>query len=80
MSGVAGDGSDRLRDVNHGGSAGCGVALRGHGFCKTETLGFSRPPGGLWDRANFAEQDAREIAKAARQEYADALREVLYNF
>jgi hypothetical protein len=33
-----------------------------------------------WDRANFAEQDARDIAKAARQEYADALREVLYNF
>lgn len=33
-----------------------------------------------WDRANFAEQDARNIAKAARQEYADALREVLYNF
>jgi hypothetical protein len=33
-----------------------------------------------WDQANFAEQDAREIAKAARQEYADALRQVLYNF
>jgi hypothetical protein len=33
-----------------------------------------------WDRANFAEEDARKIAKAARQEYADALREVLYNF
>jgi len=33
-----------------------------------------------WDRANFAEQAARDIAKAARQEYADALREVLYNF
>lgn len=33
-----------------------------------------------WDRANFAEQDARDIAKAARQEYADALREVLYHF
>jgi hypothetical protein len=33
-----------------------------------------------WDRANFAEQDARDAAKAARQEYADALREVLYNF
>ena len=33
-----------------------------------------------WDRANFAEKDARDIAKAARQEYADALREVLYNF
>jgi hypothetical protein len=33
-----------------------------------------------WDRANFAEQDARDVAKAARQEYADAVREVLYNF
>jgi len=33
-----------------------------------------------WDLANFAEQDAREAAKAARQEYADALRQVLYNF
>ncbi len=33
-----------------------------------------------WDRANFAEQEARDIAKAARQEYADALRQVLYNF
>jgi hypothetical protein len=33
-----------------------------------------------WDRANFSEEDARKIAKAARQEYADALRQVLYNF
>jgi hypothetical protein len=33
-----------------------------------------------WDQANFAEQAARDIAKAARQEYADALRQVLYNF
>ncbi len=33
-----------------------------------------------WDQANFAEQDARDVAKAARQEYADALRQVLYNF
>ena len=33
-----------------------------------------------WDQANFAEKDARDIAKAARREYADALREVLYNF
>ena len=33
-----------------------------------------------WDRANFTEQDAREVAKAARQEYADALRQVLFNF
>lgn len=33
-----------------------------------------------WDLANFAEQDARDVAKAARQEYADVLRQVLYNF
>jgi hypothetical protein len=33
-----------------------------------------------WDRANFAEEGARNAAKEARQEYADALREVLYNF
>lgn len=33
-----------------------------------------------WDLANFTEQDARDAAKAARQEYADALRQVLYNF
>jgi len=33
-----------------------------------------------WDQANFAEEDARNIAKAARAEYQDALRHVLYNF
>ena len=33
-----------------------------------------------WDRANFTEQDAREVAKAAREEYAGALRQVLFNF
>ncbi len=33
-----------------------------------------------WDLANFTEQDARDAAKGARQEYADALRQVLYNF
>jgi hypothetical protein len=33
-----------------------------------------------WDQANFAEEDARNAAKAARQEYSDALRQVLYNF
>jgi hypothetical protein len=33
-----------------------------------------------WDQAGFAEQAARDAAKAAKQEYADALREVLYNF
>jgi hypothetical protein len=33
-----------------------------------------------WDQANFAEENARNIAKAARAEYQDALRQVLYNF
>jgi len=33
-----------------------------------------------WDLANFTEEDARSVAKAARQEYQDALRQVLYNF
>lgn len=33
-----------------------------------------------WDRAGFSEEDARKAAKAARQEYQDALREVLFNF
>ena len=33
-----------------------------------------------WDQAGFKEEDAREKAKAARQAYADALREKLYNF
>jgi len=33
-----------------------------------------------WDHANFAEQDARTVAKDARKEYQDALREVLFNF
>ena len=33
-----------------------------------------------WEKADFAEEDARTAAKAARQEYADGLRKVLYNF
>jgi hypothetical protein len=33
-----------------------------------------------WDQAGFKEEDAREKAKAARQAYADGLREKLYNF
>jgi hypothetical protein len=33
-----------------------------------------------WDQANFTEEDARNIAKAARTEYQDALRQVLFNF
>ncbi|HTR38639.1 MAG TPA: hypothetical protein VMH80_22185 [Bryobacteraceae bacterium] len=32
-----------------------------------------------WDQAHFAEEDARNAAQAARQEYADELRKVLYN-
>jgi hypothetical protein len=33
-----------------------------------------------WDHAELAEQDARTAAKAARQEYANALRQVLFSF
>jgi len=33
-----------------------------------------------WERANFTEEDARGTAKAARDEYQDALRQLLYNF
>jgi hypothetical protein len=33
-----------------------------------------------WDQAGFSEEEARNIAKAAKQEYQDALRQVLYNF
>ena len=33
-----------------------------------------------WERANFTEEDARNAAKTARQEYQDALRQLLYNF
>jgi hypothetical protein len=33
-----------------------------------------------WDQAGFGEEEARTIAKAAKQEYQDALRQVLYNF
>jgi len=32
-----------------------------------------------WDRAHFVEQDAQDVAKAARQAYADELRKLLYN-
>jgi len=34
----------------------------------------------VWEQAGFKEEDAREKAKAARQDYQDALRRVLYNF
>jgi hypothetical protein len=34
----------------------------------------------VWDQAGFKEEEARDKAKAARQAYADALREKLYNF
>jgi hypothetical protein len=33
-----------------------------------------------WDSATFAEQDAQEKAKKARDEYKDALRKVNYGF
>ncbi len=33
-----------------------------------------------WDTAGFAEQDAQEKAKRARDEYKDALRQVNYGF
>jgi hypothetical protein len=33
-----------------------------------------------WEKANFSEENARSIAKAARTEYQDALRQVLFNF
>jgi hypothetical protein len=33
-----------------------------------------------WDQAGLREEEAREVARAARQTYADALREKLYNF
>ena len=33
-----------------------------------------------WDQAGFAEQDAQEKAKQARDEYKDALRKVNYGF
>jgi hypothetical protein len=33
-----------------------------------------------WEKADFSEEDARKIAKAARAEYQDALREVLFKF
>jgi hypothetical protein len=33
-----------------------------------------------WEKADFAEEDARTVAKAARKEYQDALRQVLFNF
>jgi hypothetical protein len=33
-----------------------------------------------WDQAGFKEEEARQKAKAARQAYADGLREKLYNF
>ena len=33
-----------------------------------------------WEKADFSEEDARKTAKAARAEYQNALREVLFNF
>ena len=34
----------------------------------------------VWEHAGFAEEEARSAAKAARQAYEDALREVNFNF
>jgi hypothetical protein len=34
----------------------------------------------VWDQAGFREEEARDKAKSARQNYVDALREKLYNF
>jgi hypothetical protein len=44
------------------------------------TTDHSMPAVENWDQANFAEEDARTVAKNARKEYQDALREVLFNF
>jgi hypothetical protein len=33
-----------------------------------------------WEKADLAEEESRAVAKAARQEYQGALREVLFNF
>jgi hypothetical protein len=33
-----------------------------------------------WEKADFAEEESRTIAKASRKEYQEALREVLFNF
>ncbi len=33
-----------------------------------------------WEKADFSEEDSRKAAKAARREYQDALRQVLFNF
>ena len=34
----------------------------------------------VWEHAGFNEEEARQKAKTARQEYEDALRRVLYSF
>ena len=33
-----------------------------------------------WDAAGFVEQDAQEKAKAAKEQYKDALRQINYSF
>ena len=33
-----------------------------------------------WEKADFTEEESRAAAKAARKEYQDALRHVLFNF
>lgn len=34
----------------------------------------------VWEQAGFKEQEAREEAKAAKEAYQEALRQVLFNF
>jgi len=34
----------------------------------------------VWENAGFTEEEARTRAKTAKQEYENALRQVLYNF
>ncbi len=33
-----------------------------------------------WEEAGFEEEDARDLAKAAKEAYEDALRETMFNF
>jgi hypothetical protein len=33
-----------------------------------------------WEKADLAEEESRTVAKAARKEYREALRQVLFNF
>jgi len=44
------------------------------------TPGHSPVAVDVWEQAGFREEEARQKAKSARQEYEDALRRALYNF